>query len=54
MIAVEKLVNKEWIEKIYPLHEVEDLKRLSHEWYGLSFKNFTAHQPLGNFDRSSP
>jgi len=43
---VEKLVNKEWIEKIYPLHEEEDLKRLSHEWYGLSVNSFTAHQPL--------
>jgi len=44
---VEKLLHKGWIEKLYPLHEQEDLKRLSDDWYGLSSFNSLIHgQPL--------
>ena len=32
VISVEKLLHKNLIRKMYPLHEPESLKRLGHDW----------------------
>jgi hypothetical protein len=43
---VEKCLHKRLINKIYPLHEPEGLKRLSHDWLINSFKYATKQLPL--------
>ena len=46
---VEKLLHKRFIEKIYPLHEPENLKLLSRQWYGGYCNMISIHkQPLDN------
>jgi len=50
---VEKFLHKKFVEKLYPLHEAEDLKRLSHDWLGsvdmlkTPVKSILQKQPIG-------
>lgn len=52
-IAVEKLLHKNLISKMYPLHEPESLKRLSHDWLISKPTSLAQQLPLSSLLRFS-